>query len=146
MPSKQGQSLLRILFFWSDLGIHISDISLGALHVVGLSTLGNIYTWGYNANGQLGTWDTLNRAYPVRVKKREPVSCVHTLLHRRTQTHAYIFTHTHTHTQGMLFVSAVAAGAYHSHAVSDRGDLYSFGSNRNGQAKTLKRSASSHAI
>ena len=105
MPSKQGQSLLRILFFLSDLGIHISDISLGALHVVGLSTLGNIYTWGYNANGQLGTWDTLNRAYPVRVKKREPVSCVHTLLHRRTQTHAYIFTHTHTHTHRACFLS-----------------------------------------
>ena len=37
----------------------------------------------------------------------------------------------------MLFVSAVAAGAYHSHAISDRGDLYSFGSNRNGQAQIL---------
>ena len=90
----------------NDLGIHIMDVALGEFHVVGLSTSGNVYTWGYNANGQLGTWDTLNRAYPVRVKKREP---------------------------GMLYVSAVAAGAYHSIAVSDRGDLYSFGSNRNGQ-------------
>jgi hypothetical protein len=101
MPSKQGQSLLRILFFLSDLGIHISDISLGALHVVGLSTLGNIYTWGYNANGQLGTWDTLNRAYPVRVKKREPVSyvvCTHSLTQTYTDPRIHIYTHTHTHT------------------------------------------------
>jgi len=86
--------------FLSDLGIHISDISLGALHAVGLSTLGNVYTWGYNANGQLGTSDTLNRAYPVRVKKREPVCTLTlTLTHANiSHTHAHTHTHTHTHT------------------------------------------------
>ena len=90
----------------SSLGIHISDVALGAYHVVALSTQGNVYTWGYNANGQLGTWNTLNQGVPVRVRKREP---------------------------GFLFVSSIAASAYHSVMVSDRGDIYSFGSNRNGQ-------------
>eukprot|EP00961_Rhodomonas_salina_P044341 595728-Rhodomonas_salina.1 len=34
---------------------------------------------------------------------------------------------------GFLFASNIAAGAYHSIIVSDRGDVYAFGSNRNGQ-------------
>jgi alpha-tubulin suppressor-like RCC1 family protein len=101
--SRFEPTLIRDL---QDLGIHIMDVALGAHHVIALSTRGNVYSWGYNANGQLGTWDTINRALPVRVKKREP---------------------------GFLFVSTISAGAYHSVAVSDRGDIYTFGSNRNGQ-------------
>jgi len=90
----------------STLGIHISQIAMGAFHVLALSSKGNVYAWGYNSNGQLGTSDTFNRALPVRVRKKEP---------------------------GFLFVSSIAAGYYNSIMVSDRGDIYTFGSNRDGQ-------------
>mmetsp|Transcript_5110 Transcript_5110/g.18347 ORF Transcript_5110/g.18347 Transcript_5110/m.18347 type:complete len:647 (-) Transcript_5110:1354-3294(-) len=90
----------------SSLGIHISDIALGAFHVVALSSNGNVYTWGYNAQGQLGNGNTISQAYPVRVRKNSP---------------------------GFLFVDAIAAGAYHSVYVNDIGELFSFGSNRDGQ-------------
>lgn len=56
----------------STLGIHIIQVALGAHHVLALSSKGNVYAWGYNSNGQLGTSDTDNRALPVRVRKKEP--------------------------------------------------------------------------
>ena len=33
-------------------GVHIVSVSLGELHTVALSINGNVYAWGYNANGQ----------------------------------------------------------------------------------------------
>mmetsp|Transcript_26340 Transcript_26340/g.60815 ORF Transcript_26340/g.60815 Transcript_26340/m.60815 type:complete len:447 (+) Transcript_26340:404-1744(+) len=88
------------------LGIHITDIALGEYHVVALSSNGNVYTWGYNGNGQLGTFDTVSRPLPTRVRKAEA---------------------------GFLYITNIAAGFYHTIMVADRGDMYSCGSNRDGQ-------------
>lgn len=90
----------------SGIGVHITAVAVGTYHVIALSSKGNVYVWGYNANGQLGTTNTIRQPLPVRVRKPEP---------------------------GFLFASNIAAGAYHSIIVSDRGDVYAFGSNRNGQ-------------
>ena len=32
-----------------------------------LDIYGNVYCWGYNGNGELGTGDTTNYAYPAQV-------------------------------------------------------------------------------
>lgn len=39
----------------------------GGGHVVGLTTDGDVYAWGYNGNGQLGVGDVTNRSSPVLV-------------------------------------------------------------------------------
>uniref|UniRef100_A0A7S0VEC2 RCC1-like domain-containing protein n=1 Tax=Hemiselmis tepida TaxID=464990 RepID=A0A7S0VEC2_9CRYP len=103
----------------SDLGIHIVDVALGAFHTVALSLKGNVYAWGYNANGQVGSWDTVSQAYPVRMRRSEP---------------------------GKLFVSSIAAGSYHTVIVSDRGDVFTFGSNREGQLGIGYADRESHPV
>lgn len=53
----QGDDLARytptLVVSLSSLGIHIVDVALGSYHTVALSTKGNVYAWGYNANGQV---------------------------------------------------------------------------------------------
>lgn len=87
----------------AELGIHIISVALGRYHTVALSIKGNVYAWGYNANGQVGSWDSINQPLPVRVKRAEP---------------------------GFMYIQSIAAGAYHTVMVSDRGDVFTFGSNR----------------
>ena len=42
-------------------------VSKGYYHTMALSAYGDVFAWGYNAYGQLGTGTTANSAYPVRV-------------------------------------------------------------------------------
>jgi alpha-tubulin suppressor-like RCC1 family protein len=44
-----------------------ADISCGYEQCVARKTDGSIYTWGYNADGELGLGDTTNRASPTQV-------------------------------------------------------------------------------
>jgi len=43
------------------------QIVSGYNHFAALDTLGNLYTWGINTNGQLGTGDTLNRSNATQI-------------------------------------------------------------------------------
>jgi alpha-tubulin suppressor-like RCC1 family protein len=44
-----------------------ADISCGYQQAIARKTDGSIYTWGYNADGELGLGDTTNRASPTQV-------------------------------------------------------------------------------
>jgi len=46
----------------------IVKISCGAYHSAAISDIGDIYTWGWSEDGQLGHNDTLARRTPARVK------------------------------------------------------------------------------
>ncbi|PKL30786.1 hypothetical protein CVV43_05370, partial [Candidatus Saccharibacteria bacterium HGW-Saccharibacteria-1] len=48
-------------------GKAIKDISAGPFHVTALSTENKLYSWGYNAQGQLGNNSTTNSSLPVAV-------------------------------------------------------------------------------
>ncbi|WP_297317258.1 InlB B-repeat-containing protein, partial [uncultured Bifidobacterium sp.] len=86
-------------------GIRFSQTSAGDWHSLGIDSKGDLYTWGYNSNGQLGrdtTGTPANR--PGRV----------------------------TPPTGVTFTQAVG-GAYHSTALGSDGNIYTWGDNRNGQ-------------
>ncbi|CAM9344978.1 unnamed protein product, partial [Laminaria digitata] len=86
-------------------GKKIVQIGCGLQHTVALTASGSVYCWGENGRGQLGTGDTLNRYTPALVcKPLSVMRCIH-----------------------------VACGGQHTIAVTDRDDVYGFGSDRHGQ-------------
>eukprot|EP00904_Undaria_pinnatifida_P009351 jgi/Undpi1/5546/HiC_scaffold_2.g00823.m1 len=86
-------------------GMKIVQIGCGLQHTVALTVSGSVYCWGENGRGQLGTGDTHNRYTPSLVcKPLSAARCIH-----------------------------VACGGQHTIAVTDRDDVYGFGSDRHGQ-------------
>jgi len=54
----------------------IKQISVGTSHVIALTEDGEIYTWGLNANGQLGIGNTKNSNIPQNVKIPESTELI----------------------------------------------------------------------
>lgn len=77
----------------------------GNSHTLALGNDGNIYAWGYNSHGQLGNGSTTNSKTPVTV----------------------------TMPTGVTKWTAVAAGAYHSLAIGNDGNVYAWGQNNFGE-------------
>ena len=46
---------------------NIKDIGVGYYHVVAVDDNGEVYTWGLNNNGQLGSGNTDNKREPIKV-------------------------------------------------------------------------------
>ena len=82
-------------------GIKFSALVTGSEHTLALSQSGEIYTWGGNDRGQLGLGDAEDRDKP------------HAILHRFTRSR----------------VQSIAAGQRHSVALSEKGEIFTFGSN-----------------
>jgi alpha-tubulin suppressor-like RCC1 family protein len=74
---------------------------------IALLTNNSVWSWGYNAAGQLGTGSTTSSDVPVRV--RVP--------------------------PGVTFL-AVSSGGYSSYAIDSSGWLWAWGGNQNGQLGT----------
>ena len=51
----------------SAMNATIKTFSVGDYHILGVKTDGTLWAWGYNNLGQLGTGDTADRIFPVRV-------------------------------------------------------------------------------
>jgi RHS repeat-associated protein len=81
----------------------IVSVAGGGFHSLALKNDGSVWSWGYNAVGQLGDWTTTDRAMPVQVQGL-PANIV-----------------------------AIAAGAYHSLALDSGGNLYGWGYNNEGE-------------
>lgn len=86
----------------------ISQIACGFQHSVAVSEFGSIYVWGSNNCGQCGL-------------DNETVGC------------DYFTTPKLVKTLGTAQVVQIACGQYHTLALTNSGDLYSFGSNMYGQ-------------
>lgn len=59
---------------------YVKQISAGSYHIAALTSMGNVFTWGRGANGQLGLGDTRDRNTPtlvefLRDRKVEHISC-----------------------------------------------------------------------
>lgn len=54
----------------------VQTIAVGAFHNLALLECGEVWAWGNNEYGQLGTGDTQPRAHPVHVKGLEDVPLV----------------------------------------------------------------------
>jgi alpha-tubulin suppressor-like RCC1 family protein len=85
-------------------GTKVTAVAAGALHSLALTSTGTVFAWGYNADGELGDGATANSSVPVKVK-----------LPAGTR------------------VTAVAAGAYDSLALTSTGTVLAWGYNRQGE-------------
>lgn len=85
-------------------GVTFTSVAAGYFHSVAVGSDGNVYAWGWNADGQVGNGSTENVAVPTRV-----------------ETPA-----------GVTFTS-VSAGYFHSVEVGSDGNTYAWGSNAAGQ-------------
>ena len=86
-------------------------IAAGRYHSAALKNDGTVWTWGFNASGQLGNGETgtdTNKSVPVRVKGPEGIGYL----------------------DGVI---AIAAGGYHSVALKNDGTVWTWGSNAYGQ-------------
>ncbi|MGD0881340.1 MAG: MBG domain-containing protein [Acidimicrobiales bacterium] len=85
-------------------GVKAIAIAAGGYHSLAAASNGDVYAWGLNADGQLGTGTTTTETSPTVVSMPSGVSA-----------------------------TLVAAGLYHSLAVGSNGKLYSWGYNIYGQ-------------
>ncbi len=85
----------------------VSMIAAGDYHALALMTDGTVWTWGYNAHGELGDGTTTNRSNPVQVKLSDGTP--------------------------LTDVIAIAGGRYHSVALKTDGTVWSWGYNSNKQ-------------
>jgi alpha-tubulin suppressor-like RCC1 family protein len=100
---------------------NIVNISTGTDHACAVSSAGNVYCWGYNANGQLGNGSSGNTFTPVEVV--DPA--------------------------GGSFLSdivTVSAGSAHTCALSLFGNVYCWGDNTFGELGTGSRQSSSTPV
>eukprot|EP00771_Trimastix_marina_P001282 gnl/Trimastix_PCT/2341.p1 GENE.gnl/Trimastix_PCT/2341~~gnl/Trimastix_PCT/2341.p1 ORF type:complete len:723 (-),score=104.11 gnl/Trimastix_PCT/2341:234-2402(-) len=84
---------------------HLQRIAGGSNHTLALTPQGEVFAWGLNGHGQLGNGTTTNRTDPIRVG-------------------------------GLLAgkrVVKIACGWLHSLALTSEGEVYTWGSNDNGQ-------------
>lgn len=88
-------------------GVKIKSIAVGEYHSIALGEDGNIYSWGRNLTGQLGTGDTVNRYIPTIINLPNNVKPI-----------------------------SISVGASHSSALGDDGQLYLWGSSGLGQMGT----------
>ena len=87
----------------------VTQLAVGYAHSLALTSSSQLYGFGYNANGQLGNATNNGTGTP------NPTPTVATL-------------------PGQIgTISQIAAGSFHSLAVTSSGQLYSFGSNVDGQ-------------
>jgi alpha-tubulin suppressor-like RCC1 family protein len=88
-------------------GTVITQIASGGYDGMALSQAGAVYTWGYNSNGQLGNGTTVSSLTPVAMSAGAiPAGST---------------------------ITQIAGGGLHSLVLTSTGNVYTFGSNSNGQ-------------
>jgi len=85
----------------------VISVAAGGLHSLAIDEHGILWAWGYNGFGQLGDGTTIDRSPPVQVNTAGRMNNAK--------------------------IVSVAAGAYHSLAIDEHGNLWAFGRNNYGQ-------------
>ena len=91
---------------------NIASIAAGGWNTAAVSTTGFVYTWGYNADGELGNDSTVNSLVPVQVLSGEQGNDNGIYLHS---------------------ISSVAVGGSHMLALGLDGSVYAWGFNGDGE-------------
>ncbi|WP_317643645.1 InlB B-repeat-containing protein [Bombiscardovia apis] len=99
-PRRIAQGVLPV-------GKRYTQVSVGDSHVLALANTNRIYTWGQNAEGQLGDGTQINRRLPVQVQLGPQID-------------------------GVTFTS-ISAGDNHSLAIGKDNNTYAWGRNVEGQ-------------
>lgn len=100
--------------FFADGQVKFEQIAAGQFHALAIDSAGELYVWGRNQSGQLGTNMTGMTGVPVN------------------QTTSQQFDGVDNPLYGKTFI-AVAAGILHSLAIDSSGQLYAWGNNDRGQ-------------
>ncbi|KAK9079453.1 hypothetical protein SSX86_001124 [Deinandra increscens subsp. villosa] len=87
----------------------VTSIAAGEAHTLALTGDGSVYSWGRGTFGRLGTGSQLDRLFPAKIEFNS------------------------TDRTGKVRIVGVAAGCYHSLALSDDGSVWSWGHNTYGQ-------------
>jgi alpha-tubulin suppressor-like RCC1 family protein len=131
---------------------NIIAIAAGGHHSIALSRDGTVWTWGNNAQGQLGDGSTENSSVPVRVEGLADVIAIaggytHTLVLKKdgtvwawgNNTFGQLGDGTKRNSavpvqvKGLTNVSAVSGGGCHSAALKRDGTVWTWGNNEYGQ-------------
>ncbi|MEU8543495.1 Ig-like domain repeat protein [Streptomyces sp. NPDC048717] len=139
-------------------GVKLTDVSGGHQFSLGLSSDGHVYAWGFNSSGQLGDGTTATRTSPVEVHlpagaKATAISAgTNHSLAVTSDGHVYAWgwndsgqlgigtadndphpTPAEVHLPAGVQATAIAAGRYHSLAVTSDGRVFAWGYNYWGQ-------------
>ena len=96
------------VIFQFQQGEKIVQIAAGGHHSLSLDDAGHVWSWGLNDEGQLGIESTNNESTPVQVKDSSGYSILENIIY-------------------------IAAGAKHSLAVTEDGNVWAWGWNEDGQ-------------
>lgn len=103
--SSTNQGLSPILIITNLQNKKVVEVACGSHHSMVVTQDGEVYAWGYNSCGQVGTGSTANQPYPRKVS-----GCL----------------------QGKMAVG-ITCGQTSSMALVDNGEVYAWGYNGNGQ-------------
>jgi alpha-tubulin suppressor-like RCC1 family protein len=122
------------------------DVDGGLYHTVALAEDGTVWTWGWNAYGQLGSGSTVDSSLPVRIAILDDVRHVAAGMHYSLavkgdgtvwawgrndygQLGGYSSSQSDTpvHVRGLEDCVRVAAGGHHAAAVTGNGSVWAWG-------------------
>lgn len=131
---------------------HAQQVAAGSAHGVALTTTGQVWTWGLNSNGQLGTGNTTARSTPVQVTTLSNILAIaaggestYALRNDGTvwawgkNTNGQLGDNSVTQrtapvqVSGLTGVVAIAAGTTHALALKSNGQVWAWGANTDGQ-------------
>uniref|UniRef100_A0A672NR48 RCC1 and BTB domain containing protein 2 n=2 Tax=Sinocyclocheilus grahami TaxID=75366 RepID=A0A672NR48_SINGR len=106
----------------------VTEVACGSHHTIALTTEGEVYAWGYNNSGQVGSGSTANQPTPRRVS-----SCLQNKVVVNIACGQLC-------SMAVLDNGEVACGYAHTLALTDEGFVYSWGANSYGQLGTGNKS------
>jgi alpha-tubulin suppressor-like RCC1 family protein len=135
---------------------NVSGIAAGEYHSLAFTNNGNVYAWGYNGYGQLGLGNTTDQYSPVHVSSLSNVSGIAAGGHSHSLAFTtdgkvyawgwnesgqlglgydslYNYIKSPVYVSRLSNVTGIAAGEYHSLALTNDGKVYAWGANRYGQ-------------
>ncbi|KAM6985977.1 RCC1 and BTB domain-containing protein 1-like isoform 2-T2 [Aplochiton taeniatus] len=155
-----NQGVAPVLVSGNLLNKKVTEVACGSHHSMALTDLGEVYAWGYNNCGQVGSGSTANQTTPRRVsnclqnKVAVSISCGQTSsLALLDNGEVYGWGYNGNGQLGIgnngnqltpcrllslqgLCVQQIASGYAHSLALTDEGLLYAWGANTFGQVGT----------
>ncbi|XP_030420591.1 RCC1 and BTB domain-containing protein 1 isoform X2 [Gopherus evgoodei] len=106
----------------------VIEVACGSHHSMALSSDGDVYAWGYNNCGQVGSGSTANQPTPRKVSNCLQTKMVVSIACGQTSSMAVIDN------------GEITCGYAHTLALTDEGLLYSWGANTYGQLGTGNKS------
>uniref|UniRef100_A0A671MH26 RCC1 and BTB domain-containing protein 2-like n=1 Tax=Sinocyclocheilus anshuiensis TaxID=1608454 RepID=A0A671MH26_9TELE len=123
-----NHGLTPALVSTSLIGKRVTEVACGSHHTIALTTEGEVYAWGYNNSGQVGSGSTANQPTPRRVS-----SCLQNKVVVNIACGQLC-------SMAVLDNGEVACGYAHTLALTDEGFIYSWGANSYGQLGTGNKS------